>query len=223
MTDLPASALAAAGAAIRHELKSSRDIEPDRLARAALEAAAPLLAETIAQKILAHMEEHGPAPASPGVTLHETMRRAWRRHFGIAARVAAGAFYTREDELRLAAQAIERGDFIACNPPEVPGERDPDPTSELDAAEAIVTGGATDRDERDDHIDQALAAIGGEDTEFYLTVRDSRVALQCRSGDCAWGEKVGEMELWEFVADARAHWESTHAAPSSPVDTCTGG
>ena len=87
---------------------------------AALEAAAPLLAETIAQKILAHMEEHRPGPAPPGVTLHETMRRAWHRHFGIAARVAAGAFYTREDELRLAAQAIERGDFIACDIPEVP-------------------------------------------------------------------------------------------------------
>ena len=39
----------------------------------------------------------------------------------IAARVAAGAFYTREDLLRLAAQAIERGDVAWCNPPEVPG------------------------------------------------------------------------------------------------------
>ena len=118
MPDIPAHALAVAESAIRDELKASREIEPDRLARAALEAAAPVLAEEIAQKILVHMEEHGPAPASPGVTLHETMRRAWRRHFGIAARIAAGAFYTREDELRLAAEAIGRGEFIGCASPE---------------------------------------------------------------------------------------------------------
>ncbi len=122
MPDYIPAALAAAEAALYDELRSCREVEPDRLARAALEAAAPLLAEDIAQKILAHMEAHGPAPASPGVTLHETMRRAWRRNFGIAARVAAGAFYTREDELRLAAGAIERGDYVACDIPEVPGE-----------------------------------------------------------------------------------------------------
>lgn len=120
MTDYPPVSLAAAEAAIRHELKSSREVEPDRLARAALDAAAPVLGEAVAQKILAHMEAHGPGPASPGVTLHETMRRAWRRHFGIAARIAAGAFDSREDQLRKAAEAIGRGDFIACNTPEVP-------------------------------------------------------------------------------------------------------
>ncbi len=95
--------------------------EARNLARAALEAAAPLLADEIARKILAHMEAHGPGPGSPGVTLHETLRRAWRRHFSIAARVAAGAFDTREDQLRMAAQAIERGDYVACDIPEVPG------------------------------------------------------------------------------------------------------
>src|SRR5580704_3387917 len=116
---IPSSVLAAATSAIRDELNSSREVEPDRLARAALEAAAPLLAEEIAQKILKHMEEHGPGPASPGVTLHATMSRAWRRHFGIAARVAAGAFDTREDQLRKAAVAISEGAFIACDIPEV--------------------------------------------------------------------------------------------------------
>ena len=126
MPDLPASSIAAAEAAIRREFGAELDRpgmpEPDALARAALDAAAPILAEAIAQKILKHMEEHGPAPASPGVTLHETMRRAWRRHFGIAARIAAGAFYTREDKLRLAAQAISEGRFISCDIPEVSGE-----------------------------------------------------------------------------------------------------
>ena len=42
---IPPAALLAAGSAIRDELRSSREVEPDALARAALEAAAPLLAE----------------------------------------------------------------------------------------------------------------------------------------------------------------------------------
>lgn len=97
-------------------------LSDETLTRLMLEAAAPVLAEAVAQKILAHMESHGPAPEAPGVTRHEVLRRAWRRHFGIAARVAAGAFWTREDQLRLAAEAIGRGDFIACDIPEVPRE-----------------------------------------------------------------------------------------------------
>jgi hypothetical protein len=74
--------------------------------------------------------------------------------------------------------------------------------------------------ERAAHIDQALDALGGEDTEFYLTAQDSAasgafghatVILSCRYKGCDWGEFVGEMELWEFVADARRHWEDSHA------------
>lgn len=45
MADYIPAALAAAEAAIHDELRSSREVEPDALARAALEAAAPLLAE----------------------------------------------------------------------------------------------------------------------------------------------------------------------------------
>jgi len=44
-TEIPAPILAAAGTAIRDELDRANGVEPDRLARAALEAAAPLLAE----------------------------------------------------------------------------------------------------------------------------------------------------------------------------------
>ena len=44
-----------------------------------------------------------------------------RMHFSTAARIAADAFDTREDQLRMAAEAIGRGDFIACDIPEVPG------------------------------------------------------------------------------------------------------
>lgn len=122
---VPDSAVQAAMAR-RADLLSDRPdpmvLSEETLTRLMLEAAAPILAEAVAQKITAHMEAHGPGPGSPGVTLHETLRRAWRRHFGIAARIAAGAFYTREDELRLAAEAIKRGDVIACDIPEVPAE-----------------------------------------------------------------------------------------------------
>jgi hypothetical protein len=120
MPDYPPSVLAAATAAIRGQFRDDLDRpgapEADALARAALEAAAPILAEAVAQKILAHMEEHDKATGWAA-------RWTWRTHFGIAARVAAGAFYTREDQLRLAAEAIRRGEFIACDIPEVPGER----------------------------------------------------------------------------------------------------
>jgi hypothetical protein len=118
MAEIPAAALTAAERAI---IEAATDFGQDdivagssrNLARAALEAAAPVLAETIAQKILLHMQEHDKSadPASA---------RAWRRHFGIAARVAAGAFYTEDDLKRLAAEAIARGDFIISTCPEVP-------------------------------------------------------------------------------------------------------
>ena len=127
MPDVPAAALLAAALAIHRAACPLRD-DPDHdcardaaheemlmpRARAALEAAAPLLAEACAQRILAHAERQHPRDPDHVPT-------AWHRHMDIAARVAAGAFYTREDLLRLAAQAIERGDVAWCNPPEVPG------------------------------------------------------------------------------------------------------
>jgi hypothetical protein len=85
----------------------------------------------------------------------------------------------------------------------------------------------TGHDEQDDHIDQAIDVIGGEDTEFYLTAQDAAasgafgcatVILSCRYQDCGWGLFVGEMELWEFVTDARAHWESRHGPGSGSDD-----
>ena len=117
MPDVPAEAITAAEAAIRDafpgEFGQPGMPEPDALARAALEAAAPLLAEACAQKILAHAERQHPRDPDHVPT-------AWHRHFSIAARVAAGAFYTREDLLRMAAEAIERGDWVRCDIPEVP-------------------------------------------------------------------------------------------------------
>ena len=78
---------------------------------AALAAVAPMFAEACAAKILEHAERQHPRDPDHVPT-------AWHRHFSIAARVAAGAFDTREDQLRMAAQAIERGDFAWCPSPE---------------------------------------------------------------------------------------------------------
>lgn len=61
-----------------------------------------------------------------------------------------------------------------------------------------------------DYVDQAVDALGGEDTEFYLSVKDNRVMVSCRYQGCRWGESCGEIELWEFAADARDHWEAEH-------------
>jgi len=126
MTTVPPEAVTAAAEAVNeaHAKRGWNKPQPwwsAEVATAVLEAAAPILAETIAQKITAHVEEHGPGPASPGLTLHATLSRAWRRHLGIAARVAAGAFDTREDQLRKAAIAISEGAFIACDIPEMIG------------------------------------------------------------------------------------------------------
>jgi hypothetical protein len=56
-----------------------------RFARAALAAAAPDLADTIASAILRHADENEPEPGSRGYP-------AWHRHFEAASAVAAKAF-----------------------------------------------------------------------------------------------------------------------------------
>jgi hypothetical protein len=118
--DYPPAALTAAAEAIERELMSGKDYSMaadsgEALARVALDAAAPILAEAVAQKVLTH------ANRRPGAGKVLTgMLGAWHRHFGIAARVAAGAFSTQEEEKRAVAEAIGRGDFVACDIPEVP-------------------------------------------------------------------------------------------------------
>jgi hypothetical protein len=117
MADIPQTVRDAVDAALDGLPQPENRCERDRwriVSRITLEAAAPILAEHIAQAILAHAERQHPRGKDHVPT-------AWDRHFSIAARIAAGAFYTREDELRLAAEAIERGDVMWCNPPEVPG------------------------------------------------------------------------------------------------------
>lgn len=107
MPTVPDAAVQAAMAAVfAHDDPDGMTAE--ELTRVILEAAAPVLAEHAARAITAHMEEHS-------AVMPETMARRYRRHLGIAARVAAGAFSTREDQLKQAAEAIARGDFIACD------------------------------------------------------------------------------------------------------------
>lgn len=82
------------------------------------ETVAAFAAEHCAQAVLAHMEAHAPqVTAMTGSVdrhLQEERQRAWRRHFGTAARVAAGAFMTGDDIKRAAGEALARGDFVAC-------------------------------------------------------------------------------------------------------------
>lgn len=94
----------------------------EALAKAAIDAAAPILAEHVAQKITAHADRQFPKNDPAKLPGKPDVWRVWHRHFGIAARVAAGAFDTDEDKKRLTAEAIKRGDFIACDIPEIPAE-----------------------------------------------------------------------------------------------------
>jgi hypothetical protein len=121
MPEIPPAAIMAAAIAIERELLSGRDYSmaqdsDEALARVALEAAAPILAEAVAQKILAHRETiAGPAD----IRAHEDgarRARAARAHYRTAAQIAALAFFTDEDKKRLAAEALARGEFIACDP-----------------------------------------------------------------------------------------------------------
>jgi hypothetical protein len=116
MPEIPQRAILAGGAAIERELLSGIHYEmsqdsDEALAKAALVAAWPILAEAVAAKILAHMESHGPQS--------EQRRRTWRRDMHIAAQVASVAFTSHAELRELAAKALAAGSFIACNPAEV--------------------------------------------------------------------------------------------------------
>jgi hypothetical protein len=124
VTDFPESAIRHCAEVMFRQYESEynadhltwRDFAGD--ARAILDAAAADLGEHAAARILAHMEGHGP----PGGHGSASRLLAWRRHFSAAARVASRAFLTEDDEKRLAAEAIARGDYAVCDTPEVPGD-----------------------------------------------------------------------------------------------------
>jgi hypothetical protein len=119
--DIPPEIREAAHAAARLPIPQAMATSPRELVDLALDAAAPLLAEAVAARILAHMEAHGIGMEVqlPGAA---AVRRAMRRsHFRIAAQVAARAFTTEAESRQQAAEAIMRGDFMACDIPEDPG------------------------------------------------------------------------------------------------------
>lgn len=110
MPEVPDDAVQAAAVALQAIIDPAgmREMDVYRAhARKILEAAAPALAGRASRAILAHMEAHGPKEDG-------TARRKWRRHFGIASRVAAVAFSAREEVLREAARVFAEGDYDAC-------------------------------------------------------------------------------------------------------------
>jgi hypothetical protein len=118
MPDVPAEAVRAAMAR-RADLLSDRPdptaLSDETLTRLMLEAAAPILAQHVAARILAHME----ACDLEAIRRGHPIPRGWRRDLRIAAQVATLAFNTDEDNKRLAAEAVQRGEVAGCNP-EVP-------------------------------------------------------------------------------------------------------
>lgn len=110
MPDLPPGAIQAAAEVLRDRYdKPVLDAsEFTAFAERILSAAAPFMAEAVAAKIKAHGEKH-----------FGHMRSA-RVRFDIAARIAAGAFDTKEDRIRMITEALEHGDAIVCDIPEVP-------------------------------------------------------------------------------------------------------
>ena len=130
MPDYPPEIYAKAAGAITRELLSYQRHDTwmdsdEALARVALDAVAADLGEAVSAKILEHMEARGPKrlPAANDDLVNRP-RNAFRRHFGIAARVAAHAFLTEGDKMRLAAEALAVGQFAACRLPEDGDERD---------------------------------------------------------------------------------------------------
>ena len=126
MPDVPEEAVSAALAAyVREAYCDGEAVDGDeQVIRRTLEAAVPILAEHVAQKILAHANRQFPKTDPAKVPGQPDRWRIWHRHFGIAARIAASAFSTEEDLKRAAAEAIARGDYMVCAIPEPGGEDD---------------------------------------------------------------------------------------------------
>lgn len=65
-------------------------------------------------------------------------------------------------------------------------------------------------------IDAAIELLGGEESDFLLAGDTGIgsapiVRIKCQHESCEWGYSIGQQELWEFIADARLHWEEKHS------------
>ena len=85
MPEIPQEAEDRAAGVLWHGIEGLGRDQARHLARAALEAAAPLLADKIATAILRYADEHEPLTGSGAYV-------AWHRHFDAASAVAAKAF-----------------------------------------------------------------------------------------------------------------------------------
>lgn len=113
MPDYPDAIVRAVADAIERELMSGTDYgthmdSDEALACAALDAAAPLLADAVARKIQEHADRTEP--------LSGRVPSARRRAFQVAVQVAAGAFTTKAESHRQTAAALLAGDYMACDP-----------------------------------------------------------------------------------------------------------
>jgi hypothetical protein len=113
VAEVPAEAVRLAMTARSHALIDRPDpmvLSDETLTRMMLEAAAPILAEAVAKRILAHMDQSSRRRS----VRNRRGLLAYRRHLATAARIAAGAFTTEDELKRIAAEALRRGDFTVC-------------------------------------------------------------------------------------------------------------
>jgi len=117
--DIPQAAITAAAAAIGRKMHPG-DVftmtagSDEALARIALEAAVPALAEHVAARITAHADRQFPKTDPAKAPGRPDLWRTWHRHFRIAAQVAALAFTTEDELKRTAAEALATGNYVAC-------------------------------------------------------------------------------------------------------------
>ena len=76
-----------------------------------LDAVAEDLGNHAAEKIAEHRDSHGDS-------MPPDRLGTWRRHFGIAARIASRAFLGDGDLKAIAARDLAAGNFVACQAPE---------------------------------------------------------------------------------------------------------
>jgi hypothetical protein len=104
--------------------KAAEAVEPggsragEAIARAVLDAVAADLGNAVAEKILACLTAGADPDKIRPPRVHDTSARTLRRHYLAAARIAAFAFLTEDDKLRLAAEALAAGQFVACPAPD---------------------------------------------------------------------------------------------------------
>lgn len=71
----------------------------------------------------------------------------------------------------------------------------------------------TDDDTYEVYITEAIEALGGDEAPEYLIASPQGAELTCP--DCGHIYTVGQIELWELVADARKHTAEVHTTEAT--------